>query len=331
MSVIEQAAKRLQELQRVGIEAAQDTATSTERVGTDKHDATNTSLPPRRDVDDVRCVADAGSVQPQRNTLADPLQRPSRPSAYQPASSSRQVELDLPSLAAAGILTPGAPRSQLADEFRVVKRPLIENASRKGPGAIRNGNLIIVTSSLPGEGKSFTAANLAMSIAMEMDRTVLLVDADVARPSLPRMLGLPPVKGLLDLLLDDSLDMSDVLLKSNVETLSILTSGTPHTRATELLASDAMNRLLEQMADRYHDRLIIFDSPPLLVTTEARVLASHMGQVVMVVQAGGTSQSDVVHALATIESCPVKMMMLNKSRVAMSGGYGYGYGYGYGS
>jgi exopolysaccharide/PEP-CTERM locus tyrosine autokinase len=242
---------------------------------------------------------------------------------------SRRVDLDLSQLQAASIMTPDAPRSRLADEFRVIKRPLIENASRRGAAAIRNANLIIVTSALPGEGKSFTAANLAMSIAMEMDRTVLLVDADVARPSLPTMLGLPPAQGLLDLLLDDTLDVSDVLMKTNVETLSILSSGTPHARATELLASEGMKRLLDEMAQRYSDRLIIFDSPPLLVTTEARVLASHMGQVLIVVQAEQTATADVTQALSTIEACPVKLMMLNKGRAGRSGGYGYGYGYGY--
>ena len=241
----------------------------------------------------------------------------------------RRIDLDLSHLHAASIMTPDAPRSRLADEFRVIKRPLIENAARRGAAAIRNGNLIIVTSALPGEGKSFTAANLAMSIAMEMDRTVLLVDADVARPSLPGMLGLPPCQGLLDLLLDDTLDVSDVLMKTNIETLSILSSGTPHPRATELLASEAMKRLLEEMAQRYSDRIIIFDSPPLLVTTEARVLASHMGQVLLVVQAEHTANADVTQALSTIEACPVKLMMLNKGRAATSGNYGYGYGYGY--
>jgi len=143
------------------------------------------------------------------------------------------------------------------------------------------------------------------------------------------MLGLPPARGLLDLLLDDTLDLSDVLMKTNVETLSILSSGTPHPRATELLASEAMKRLLEEMAQRYSDRLIIFDSPPLLVTTEARVLASHMGQVLLVVQAEQTASGDVTQALSTIEACPVKLMMLNKGRAGTAGDYGYGYGYGY--
>lgn len=245
-----------------------------------------------------------------------------------PTSVSRRVEIDLDALSAAGIVSPTAPRSQIADQFRVIKRPLIRNAMGKGASVIANGNLIMVTSALAGEGKSFTAINLALSIATELDNTVMLVDADVARPSVLRVLGLPPSPGLLDMVLDESLDMSSVLLKTNIDKLSILPSGLQHQRATELLASDAMIRMLGTMASRYPDRIVIFDSPPLLLTTEARVLATHMGQIVMVVRAETTLQTDVQHALSQIEACPVKLLVLNKARVASEGAYGYGYGYG---
>jgi receptor protein-tyrosine kinase len=265
-----------------------------------------------------------GSAAPREGAHAA---RP--PSSVGP--SAPIVHLDLKDLAERGMITPDSPRSQVADEFRVVKRPLLSNATGKGAAPVNNGNLIMITSALPGEGKTFSAINLAMSIAMELDHTVLLVDADVARPSLLKMLGLPASKGLLDVLVEDSIDLRGVLLKTDVEKLSILPAGTQHARATELLASDAMNRLLEDMARRYSDRIIIFDSPPLLVTTESRVLATHMGQVVVVVEAQRTPQSAVKQALATIEECPVKMMMLNKGRGASSSDtYGYGYGYGYG-
>ena len=147
---------------------------------------------------------------------------------------------------------------------------------------------------------------------MELDNTVMLVDADVARPTLLKTLGLNPQRGLLDVLVDESIDLPQVLLRTNVEKLTILPSGTQHPRATELLASDAMVRLLEEMASRYSDRIIIFDSPPLLVTTEARALASHMGQAVIVVKAESTAQADVRHALATLGACPVKLKLLNQ-------------------
>src|SRR6185436_1632133 len=142
-------------------------------------------------------------------------------------------------------------------EFRVIKRPLINNVkSANGSSPARN-NLIMVTSAVAGEGKSFTAINLAMSIAAELDNTVMLVDADLARPSLPRMLGIGEGPGLLDLL-NGSAEMPDVLLRTNIDKLTILRSGTPHERATELLASEAMRQLIDEMAARYSDRIIVF-------------------------------------------------------------------------
>ena len=247
------------------------------------------------------------------------------------ASFSRKVELDLDALAAAGIVSPNSPRSQIADQYRVIKRPLISNAMGKGASVINNGNLIMVTSALAGEAKSFSAINLAMSIATELDNTVMLVDADVARPSVLRMLGLPASPGLLDLLVGDVDDLSSVLLKTNIDKLTLLPSGTPHLRATELLASEAMSQLIRNIANRYSDRIIIFDSPPFLLTTESRVLATHMGQIVMIVHAEKTLQVDIQHALSSIEACPVKMMVLNQAKNGFQGGYGgYGYGYGYG-
>jgi len=274
-------------------------------------------------------VAEAGREAPAAAvSVGAPVATPA--ATPEPKVMSRSVEIDLDKLHAAGFVTPQARRSLAADEFRVIKRPLLDNASGKSAAPVANGNLIMVTSAMPGEGKSFTAINLAMSMAMELDYRVLLVDADVAKPSLMKTLGLPPGPGLLDLLLDPRADMADVMLRTNVEKLTLLPSGSPHPRATELLASDAMNALVEEMGRRYEDRIIIFDSPPLLLTTESRVLATHMGQIVMVVQAEKTLQSQVRHALSTIESCPVKMLVLNQARGGDQAAYGYGYGYGYG-
>ncbi len=285
----------------------------------------------------------AGAVMPQELPAAPvavtpvavaPALTPAPAPAVEPAATaplSRRVEIDLVALAAAGIISPNAPRSQIADQFRVIKRPLISNAMGRSAAPIANGNLIMVTSALPGEGKTFAAINLAMSIATELDCTVMLVDADVARPSVMNVLGLPGSAGLLDLVLEDSINVAPVLLRTNIDKLTLLPSGTPHERATELLASASMIRLLDDMAKRYPDRIIIFDSPPLLLTTEARVLASHMGQIVMVVRAEETLQTDVTNALSMIEACPVKLMLLNQAKVAPNAAYGYGAGYGYGA
>jgi exopolysaccharide/PEP-CTERM locus tyrosine autokinase len=195
---------------------------------------------------------------------------------------------------------------------------------------IRNANLIMVTSSLPGEGKSFTAINLAISIAMELDRTVLLVDADVAKPSLPGCLGISEQDGLLDVLRGKYSNVGDAMVRTNIDKLTILTAGTRDHQATELLASMAMSKLLDEIAQRYSDRIVIFDAPPLLVTTEARALATGMGQIVFVVRAEETPKAALQDALATIEECEVKLMVLNQARNIDKSAYGYG-GYGYGN
>ena len=309
-SLIEQATKRLEQLRQAGVTVEERTDGPQNRVK-----PLDAFVPPNAPSSPVSGAASTSFPKPQ---------------VAASASVSRRVDLDLDALVASGIVSPNAPRSQIADQYRVIKRPLITNAMGKGAAPVENGNLIMVTSALAGEGKSFTAINLAMSIATELDNTVMLVDADVARPSVLRVLGLPASPGLLDLLVGDVADMSSVLLKTNIDKLTLLPSGTPHLRATELLASDAMTQFIANIAHRYSDRIIIFDSPPLLLTTESRVLASHMGQIVMVVHAQKTLQTDVQHALASIESCPVKMMVLNQARSASQGGYGgYGYGYGY--
>jgi protein-tyrosine kinase len=323
MSIIEKAAQRLEQLRKAGVEAPS--------LAPD-HDADAQSVnpTPERAAMPERPVPVRQSVHVADDAAAvDAL--PAAPSgkSASPAPSvrrSRSVEIDLSALAAAGYLTPEAQRSQIADEFRVLKRPIIKNAQRGLGSTVERGNCVMVTSALPNEGKSFVALNLAMSIASEIDSTVLLVDADVANPNLMTRMHLPPAKGLLDLLTSDNSDLADVLLRTNVEKLSVLPAGTHHRRATEMLASTAMADLVAQMSSRYPDRILVFDSPPLLATTEARVLASHMGQIVLVVEADVTTQGAVLKALETVENCPVVLMVLNKAPRTDVGGY-YGYGF----
>jgi receptor protein-tyrosine kinase len=187
----------------------------------------------------------------------------------------------------------------------------------------------MITSALPGEGKTFCTINLAISIAMEMDRTVLLVDADVAKPSITSALGIKAEAemGLMDVLSDRGIDLASVLFKTDMPSLSILPAGTRHARATEVLASERMRILLQEMAQRYSDRVIIFDSPPLLVASEASVLANRMGQILVVVEAGKTQEAALKKALGRIESGNVLGVLLNKGEAPESE-YGYdGYGY----
>jgi protein-tyrosine kinase len=274
------------------------------------------TAPQMRDTSAVPLMRGATAPTPMRERTA--RTEPARHAAV------RRVEIDVAKLRARGYVTPDSAQSQIADEYRVIKRPIIQNAvGRAGAPRVRNGNLVMITSALPAEGKTFTALNLAMSIAMEYDNTVLLVDGDVANPALPKLLGVPTSPGLLDLLTDSSLDIASALVKTNVDRLTVLPAGTPQRRATELLASEQMGILLGELASRYHDRIIIFDSPPLLATTEARVMASHMGQIVMVVAAESTSESTLNQALSTLESCEVVLMMLNKASRSELGSYGY--------
>lgn len=265
-------------------------------------------------------------------TIAAPATIPPVTTATAATPSPEAVRIHLEALRARGMVVPNGPTTQTGQEFRVIKRPLLANAyGRGGRSPVPRGRCIMVTSAFPGEGKSFCAVNLAMSIAAERDHGVILIDADVARPSIPRELGIHVDKGLMDWLVDGKPDLSQLVLPTNVDTLSILPSGRRHEQATELLASEAMGRLLDQLNERYPDRIFIFDSPPLLVTTEARVLASHMGQIMMVVEAGKTPQDSVSQALSTIESNEIVGLVLNKAHNIETSGYYQGYGYGYGS
>ena len=228
--------------------------------------------------------------------------------------STKKVELDLNRMRDMGMVTAAGGRTLLVEDFRIIKRPLLKRAFAERSANAPPGNLIMITSSLPGEGKTYCAINLAMSIAMELDHTVLLVDADVARPSILRTLGLPAQRGLMDLLLDDKLDLADVMLRTNVDTLSILPAGTSTARATELLASQTMSNFVTEIANRYPDRIVIFDSPPLLLTSEAHVLATHMGQIVLVVESETTTQHAVKESLRQLEGCSNVNLIYNKTR-----------------
>ncbi len=241
--------------------------------------------------------------------------------------TQRSVMLDFQQMQATGLLVPDIRRSRIKEEYRYVKRPLLMNVDGKGAAATEHANLIVVTSTRSGEGKTFTACNLALSIATERNRTVLLVDADVLKPAVAKMLGFEAELGLVDFLIDDQLDLADVLVDTNVPSLTVLPAGSQYHLSTELLAGESMRQLTIELSRRYPDRVVIFDSPPLLVTTEASVLARLMGQVVMVVEAGHTQQSQVKAALALLDPNQSIGFVLNKTRGFLGQEY-YGYGYG---
>ena len=321
MSLIEKAAKRLAELQRAGAELSSQDASADPPVSDRSAERLPTPEALVREVNARKGGASPGSVPSTKDVEAH---APAARAEHGMRKPQGRVEIDLARLRDLGFVTPDTPESNIAHEFRILKRPIIRNAQARPVSAISNGMLVMVTSSLPREGKTFTAINLAISMALEFDNTVLLVDGDVAHPALLGVLGVPPSPGLLDLLTRDDLDIDDVLLQTNVDRLALLPAGTRHRRATELLASEKMEDLLRDLAGRYPDQIIIFDSPPLLATTEAPALAAHMGQIVMVVAADSTSRHAVNQALATIERCEVVLMMLNKAVDSDASTY-YGY------
>lgn len=249
-------------------------------------------------------------------------------SANQMGHQARFCEIDLAVLARNGIITPGTERTRFKEEYRLIKRPLLdrafgENVSSSG----KHNNVIMVTSATPSEGKTFNSLSLAISIADEQHRRVLIVDADVINPSVARTFGVSEDEGLVDYLAGDYSDISELLFQTNIEDLSFLQAGKKHHLTTELLASKQMAHLIDELSSRYPDRIIILDSPPLLHTSEASVLASLAGQVVLVVAENSVKQSDVKKAIARLGNRKDIGLILNKSRYSSSQ-YGYYYGYG---
>ena len=222
-----------------------------------------------------------------------------------------------------GLLAPVDQAVSVADEFRRIKRPLIGNAIRSRAGAAANQNVIMIASGLPGAGKTFCSVNLAVSISLERDLNVLLVDADVAKPHISRAFGLENAPGLIDLLLDEAVDLSDVLVRTDLNDIQLLPAGRSHPEATELLASDRMSDVVDELATRYADRIVLLDSPPLLVTSEAQALAGHVGQIALVVEAGRTTQVALEQTLETLDTDKAVNIVLNKApgATAMSGRY----------
>lgn len=303
MNTIEQAARRLAQLRSAGVDVKTEAGVSPAKPA---YELNGEQVALRTAADLELAPAARGDGDASRGDQA---------------FVSPRVDIDLERLSAMGYVSPHAPSSRRAEEFRMIKRPLLNNARGNSAAPVLNANRIMVTSALPREGKTFVSINLALSIALERDTTVLLIDADATRPAVLERLALSPANGLLDVLSDPALDVQTLLLRTNVERLSILPAGTMQAQATELLASKRMSALIDKLVQRFPNRILVFDAPPLLGSTESRVLAAHMGQVVLVIQADRTPQRQVSDALAALESCPVVMTLLNKASSSEAGSY----------
>lgn len=220
----------------------------------------------------------------------------------------------------------------IAEEFRLIKRHLINNIKNSRTNGIKRPNLIMIGSSLSGEGKTFISINLALSIANERDKKVLLIDADVEKPSISKCLGIKQSPGLIEYLESDELEFDDLVVRTDQNNLCIVPAGRRHKYSTELLSSDKMQKLLDDLSEQDPNRIVIFDSSPILLATQSHVLAELVGQVILVIAADSTPQNAVNDAVAILENCDVLMTLLNKTKRAPSayGGYDYYGSYGYG-
>jgi exopolysaccharide/PEP-CTERM locus tyrosine autokinase len=259
-------------------------------------------------------------------TPQQPAAVPETPVRPQVTRPSRIVNIDKDALRAMRLMAPAGLERRTASQYQRIKRPLVAAALGKTDPPIENGHLIMLASALPGEGKTFTSINLALSLAREKDIEVLLVDADVAKPHVSRVLGVDGERGLLDLLADTNLHPESVILDSNVPGLSILAAGKRTETATELLASERMHEIAAELAvSGGGRRIVLFDSPPLLLSTESQALVGSVGQVVLIVRAEATPRSAVMSAIGSLgDSKPISLILNQSSIEPDAGQYGYG-------
>tara|TARA_B100000700_G_scaffold324628_1_gene431294 strand:+ start:295 stop:1263 length:969 start_codon:yes stop_codon:yes gene_type:complete len=240
------------------------------------------------------------------------------------------LTINLEELDERGFVSVSNARKLINEEYREIKRKLLRNAFGALSKTLKNSNIIMVSSARPSEGKTFTAINLALSFAAEQDKTVLLVDADVLKPNVTRTLRVNPGEGLMEYLLDENKDISDVLYRTNVDKLRIIPAGQTHHLSTELLASERMNYTIDEFSNRYPDRIVIIDTPPLIGINESAVLASFAGQAVIVTEEGRTKLNDINSIVDRLNPDMAVGFVVNKA-VNESADNGNYYGYYYGS
>ncbi len=286
----------------------------------------------------IGLIERAAALLRQREAAEPSLPTPPQPRTAQPPSPSApsrvvdiagpEVIFDRGRLASFGITLPSSERSRTVEEFRLVKRNLMAAWSAAAAGDQRPSRLIMITSARPGEGKTFTALNLALAFATERDVKALLVDVDTQHSTLGTILGLQGKKGIVDVLAE-GLDVSDVLVRTNIANLLVLPPGQGGPHVPELFSSNQMVSLMSELTRRFPDRFVILDTPPCMASSDAAALAPLVGQIVFVVEAHRTQQDEIEAGLSMLSSCPRISLLLNKSELASAhfGSYGYGYHY----
>ena len=251
------------------------------------------------------------------------------PKNHVEGKAKRQIlEINLDQLKLKGFVSTNTDRQLINEEYRAIKRKVLDNAFGALSQSLTNSNIIMVSSSRPSEGKTFTAVNLALSIALEQDKTVLLVDADVLKPNVMRTLELPNQDGLMEFLLGEKKDISEIMCRTNIPKLTIIPAGRSHHLSTELLASEKMYEAVEEFANRYPDRVVIIDTPPLLGINETAILANLAGQAIIVTEENKTKLADVQKAVSHLNTEMAIGFVVNKAQSVNHDGSGYGYYYG---
>ena len=265
-------------------------------------------------------------AEPTPRREARPAAAPSRPASHARATGREQAT-DRDALRKSGFIEPEAPGGALAEEFRIVKRQLLRSVDEMVGELGDRARNILICSAKPDEGKTFCAVNLALSLAAEHDREVLLVDADFPKPEILSILGIEGEAGLVDALADPSIDPESLIIRTDVRGLSVLPAGRHVPDVTELLASERTRDLLARLADPR--RIILFDSPPALMASPASVLATHVAQLLIVVRADQTTEADLRDAVALLSGCDRVRLLLNGTGFAVTG-HRFGSYYGYG-
>ena len=220
------------------------------------------------------------------------------------------------------VVTITDPYSHAAEEYRKLRARVLRATEKDFQ------NTIMITSSQGGEGKTITAINLAVAIAHELDHTVLLVDADLRKPSVHTYLGLQPQRGLSECLTSKA-QLPDVLVKTGIGKLVVLPAGDPPENPAELVSSDRMRDIILELKDRYRDRYVIIDSSPLLLTADSISLCNYVDGVIFVTRAGVTDSKTATQALSLIKDHTILGTVLNDVLIyPTQGRYSYYYRYG---
>ncbi|PXW78471.1 exopolysaccharide/PEP-CTERM locus tyrosine autokinase [Blastomonas natatoria] len=271
-------------------------------------------------------MASLDPVAPAAVPAAAPAPAPVRPRA--PVLPVAEIDRDL--LRESAFIVPDGPVTSISEEFRIVKRRLLASVQAEANAGIGiAAQRILICSANPGDGKTYSAINLAISIAAEKDHDVLLVDADFAKPSVLSSLGIAGQQGFMDALADPAVAVEDLIIPTDIPGLSVLPAGRQTNTDSEYLASARTREVLASLTAGRPGRIVIFDSPPLLAASPAATLAQHVGHALMVVRADVTSERALRDALSLIAGCNQIQLLLNGVKFSPSGrSFGSYYGYG---